>query len=58
MLLGAEITVVKDADPCELYFSDYRPVEGKTLPHRLEVRYGNDRFGVFRVKSYQLKAAK
>jgi len=57
-LLGAEVTVVKDEDPCEVYFSDYQAVDGRALPHRLEVRHGNARFGIFWVKSYQIGAAK
>jgi hypothetical protein len=57
-LLGFEMTVVNNEDPCEVYFADYKPVDGRSLPHRIEVRYGNDKFGVFTVKSYQLAAAK
>jgi S1-C subfamily serine protease len=57
-LLACEMYIEKDEDPCELYFSDYRSVEGKELPHRIEVRYKNDRYGVFTIKSYQLAAAK
>ncbi len=57
-LLGFEVAAAKDEDPCEVYFSDYKPVDGRELPHRLEVRYGNERFGILTVKSYQLTAAK
>jgi serine protease Do len=57
-LLGAEVTVVKDEDPCELYFSDYRSEGGKAMPYRLEVRYGNGKFGIFWIQSYQFAAAK
>jgi len=57
-LLGFEVYVVKDDDPCEVYLSDYRSVEGRELPHRLEVRYGNGRFGTFTVKKYQFSPAK
>ncbi|HEV3079460.1 MAG TPA: trypsin-like peptidase domain-containing protein [Gemmataceae bacterium] len=57
-LLGAEITVIRDEDPCELYFSDYKKVDGRELPHRIEVRYGNGSYGVFAIKSYQLAAGK
>ncbi|TMQ35320.1 MAG: trypsin-like serine protease [Planctomycetota bacterium] len=57
-LLGAEVSVVRDDDPCEMYFSDYKPVNGRQLPHRIEVRYGNGRFGVLKIKSYQFVAAK
>jgi S1-C subfamily serine protease len=58
LLLGAEVTVVHDEDPCELYFSDYKPVEGRSLPHRIEVRFGNGRFGAFTIKGYKFTAAK
>jgi serine protease Do len=56
-LLGIESTVIKDEDPCEIYFSDYRKVDGRELPHRLEVRYGNGRFGVLTVTNFQLSPA-
>jgi S1-C subfamily serine protease len=57
-LLGGEVYVVKDDDPCELYFSDYKKVDSGELPHRIEVRYGNGRFGALTIKRYQLAAAK
>lgn len=55
-LLGAEVTVVRDEDPCELYFHDYKPVEDRLLPHRIEIRFGNGRFGLLTVKQYKLRA--
>jgi S1-C subfamily serine protease len=57
-LLGFEVTVDRADDPCEVYLSDYKAVDGRRLPHRVEVRYGNGRFGAFTVKGYQLAAAK
>jgi S1-C subfamily serine protease len=48
----------KDQDPCEVYFSDYKTVDGKQLPHRFEVRYGDNRFGIFTVEKTTTKAAK
>lgn len=54
-LLGAEVTVVRDEDPCELYFHDFKPVDGRQLPHRIEIRYGNNRFGILTVKQFQLR---
>jgi S1-C subfamily serine protease len=57
-LLCFEVTASKDQDPCEVYLGDYRTVDGRSLPHRLEVRYGNDSFGVVHIKSYKLAAAK
>ena len=55
-LLGFEISITKEDDPCEVYLSDYRPVDGRELPHRIEVKYGNDSYGVLTVKSYKLAA--
>ncbi|HXG12746.1 MAG TPA: trypsin-like peptidase domain-containing protein [Gemmataceae bacterium] len=52
MLLGFEIQIDREDDPCEVYLSDYKPVDGRMLPHQIEVRHGNDRYGVFTVKSY------
>ena len=52
-LLGFEIKIDRDDDPCEVYLSDYREVDGRKLPHKIEVRHGNDRYGAFVVKSYK-----
>ena len=57
-LLAFEVQVDKEKDPCEVYLSDYRMSEGRLLPHRWEVRYGDDRFAVLNIKNYQLAAAK
>ncbi|MCS6852502.1 MAG: trypsin-like peptidase domain-containing protein, partial [Gemmataceae bacterium] len=57
-LLGFEVFVEKDQDPCEVYLADYRPVDGRSLPHRMEVRYGNDRYATFTIKNYRLTAGK
>ncbi len=53
-LLGFEVFAETNADPCEVYLSDYRPVDGRQLPHRLEVRYGENKFGTIIVKSYKM----
>lgn len=53
-LLGFETYIVKDEDPCEVYFSDYRSVDGRELPHRIEVRYGDKRYGVLTITKYTL----
>ena len=46
--------MAKEEDPCELYFGDYRPVDGRQLPHRIEVRHGDKRYAALTVKTYQL----
>jgi S1-C subfamily serine protease len=57
-LLGFEVFAVADEDPCEVYLSDYRLVDGRLLPHRLEVRHKDERFGVLSVQSWQLAPAR
>ena len=55
-LVGLEMYPEIEVDPCEIYFSDYRDMDGRQMPHRLEVRYGNDEFGVITLKELQLAA--
>jgi hypothetical protein len=57
MLLGVETYITRDGDPCELYFSDYRDVEGRKLPHRIEVRYGDKRYAILTISKYNLANA-
>jgi len=52
------VYVDRDDDPCEVYLSDYKQVDGRLLPHRIEVRYGNDRYASLTVKSYKLAEAR
>jgi S1-C subfamily serine protease len=60
-LLGFETVLDKDAketenrDPCEVYFFDYKDVDGRKLPHRIEVRYRDKRFAYLTVSSYKLE---
>jgi S1-C subfamily serine protease len=56
-LLGFEVSLRRAEDPCEVYLSDYRLVDGRQLPHRIEVRHGDRRFGVLNVRKYELGAA-
>jgi serine protease Do len=60
-LLGFETYLIKDnsslspeADPCEVYFSDYKMVDHKELPHRIDVRYGDKRYAVLKVEKYTM----
>jgi S1-C subfamily serine protease len=55
-LLGFEVAISKDDDPCEVYLGDYRAVDGRQLPHRIEVRNGNETYGVLTVNQYKLSA--
>jgi hypothetical protein len=51
-----EMHLRADDDPCELHFADYREIEGRDLPGRLEVRYGNNLYGVFKFDNVELTA--
>jgi serine protease Do len=53
-LLGMETFITRDADPCEVYFFDYRNVEGRKLPHRIEVRYGDKRYAILTIDKFTL----
>jgi hypothetical protein len=54
-LTGFETFIDKEKeDPCELFFSDYKAVDGKQLPHRIEVRYKDKRYCVLTVTKYTL----
>ncbi len=51
-LLGFETYVAKDskdadeADPCEVSFYDYKDVDGRKVPGRIEVRHSDKRYAV------------
>jgi S1-C subfamily serine protease len=51
-LLGFEVYPDEKDDPCEVYLSDYKKVDDRDLPHRLEVRYGDNRYARLVVKNY------
>ncbi len=53
-LVCVEMSPDDQSDPCEVYFSDYREVEGRQLPHRMEVRYGDSVFGIFTLTHFDL----
>jgi S1-C subfamily serine protease len=57
-LLALEVRMEENEDPCEVYFSEYRLVDGRELPHRLQVLYGNATYGTFNLTKFDLKPAK
>jgi S1-C subfamily serine protease len=60
-LLGFETYIAADAkdtedrDPCEVYFSDYKDVGGRKLPHRMEVRFRDKKYATLTVSGYTLE---
>jgi hypothetical protein len=53
-LLGFETTIDKKLDPCEVYLGNYQAVDGRMLPHRIECRWGDNRYAVLTVTKYTL----
>jgi S1-C subfamily serine protease len=54
-LLGFEVRIEDNEDPCEVYLSDYRPIAGRQLPHRMQVRHGDGHYGTFTLENFNLK---
>jgi hypothetical protein len=46
-----------DMDPCEIYFSDYREVDGRLFPFHLEVRHGDGVYQVLEATKFDVAAA-
>jgi serine protease Do len=59
-LLGFEVSIDKEEDPCEVFLSDYKKVDGRDLPHKIEVWYGNKRYANLTIPAdgYKLSTAK
>jgi S1-C subfamily serine protease len=57
-LAALEMYPDTNVDPCEICFRDYRPVDGRQVPHLIEVRHGDRVFAVIKVDSLALAEAK
>ena len=58
LLVGMEMYPEEDVDPCEIYFSEYQETDGRHVPHRMEVRFGDEIFGVFQFEQFQFRSTK
>jgi serine protease Do len=56
-LVSIEMVADPAEDGCELRLSDYREVNGRQVPHRIEVRRGDDLFGVIEWKQIELASS-
>ncbi len=54
-LVGIEMQAADDQDPCEIYFSDFRPLDGRRLPHRWVIRHGDEVFADLRISTYEFQ---
>ncbi|HYT90467.1 MAG TPA: trypsin-like peptidase domain-containing protein [Gemmataceae bacterium] len=55
-LRAFELRVDDESDPCEVYLSDYRQVDGRMLPHRMQVYHGNTHYATFEFSNFRLAA--
>ncbi len=53
LLLAIEMFPDENADPCEVYFLDYEQRDGRLLPGRMEVRFGDLLYATFRFDRMQ-----
>ncbi len=51
-LLAMEMFAEEEADPCEVYFSQYHEVDGRMLPGSMEVRYADEVFAIFTINEF------
>ncbi|MGD0654456.1 MAG: trypsin-like peptidase domain-containing protein [Thermoguttaceae bacterium] len=54
-LLALEMFPDEDADPCEVYFSQYHDIDGGILPGRMEVRFGDEVFGTLTINEFRFE---
>ena len=52
LLLAIEMFPEEGVDPCEVYFLDYRELEGRWLPGRLEVRFGDEQYATLQLAAF------
>ena len=55
-LLGIEVRLQEDEDPCEIYFSEYGQVDGRFLPGRMDIRFKDDPYATFKFTKFDLGA--
>jgi hypothetical protein len=56
-IVGLEMSLADDQDPCEIYFSDVREVQGRMLPHRWLIRHGDEEYADLQITAVEWKAA-
>ena len=52
-MIAMEMFADENADPCEIYFSGYRAFDGRMLPGRMYVRFGDDPYAELEIKQFQ-----
>lgn len=57
-LLGFELWLDNEKDPCEVFFSDYKKVGDKLLPNRMQVFHGDEAYCDMKDLKFDMKAKK
>ena len=55
-LLGFEVAADRDEDPCEVFLSDYKKLDGRSLPAHITVRHAGETYADFPRVEYRLQA--
>ena len=53
-LAAMEVSPGDNFDPCEIRFDNYREIDGRQLPMRLDIRNGERQFAVFEIESFEM----
>ena len=54
LLIGMEMHPDADVDPCEIDFRDYREKDGRLIPFELNVRFGDQQYGMIKLNDFQI----
>jgi serine protease Do len=52
LLVALEMFPEENSDPCEVRLFDYQPLNGRQLPRRMEVWFGDERFASFSIDQF------
>jgi len=56
-IVGIEMQAADDQDPCELYLSQFREINGRFMPHRWVIRRGDELFADLRITALEWATA-
>jgi S1-C subfamily serine protease len=56
-LIGLEFYASDEEDPCEITFDDFRPVDGRELPHRWTIRLGDETFADLNIERFSISSS-
>ena len=57
-LIYFEVSPMQYADPCEVYLTDYKPVNGRQVAHVMDVRHADKPFAVLNAKAIEMDEGK